>query len=462
MKLTTFLLSAVLALGVAAVDPEAGNDVEARDFSGESLNEFDSRSPDEEELETRDEEDLDARDYDYNPCKGKNVEYKLVDYIKKCVCTRTGEIYGKYGCSCKHGEEYSDKYGKCIPKCYHPKVYNPKTGLCEKPFYCKGKNVEIVTDNYGTKTCKCTREGEVYNWKTGCACKEGEIFSDKYNKCIPECHHPKVYNPKTGLCEKPFYCKGKNVEIVTDNYGTKSCKCTKENEVYNKWKGCVCKDGFEFSEKYHKCIPKCAYGTYYNGYECAPKCKGDYVVFKHGECKCLKPGFYYNKWKGCLPRCDGDGKWNGHECTCDYGKTYVKGKGCVDKCIKPAYFKKGHCECPAKDQYYKEHFGCKDRCEAENTHWNGYKCVCDRGTIYHGGKCVKPPTCTGYGAYFNEHKWKCVCKNKHEEYDNVKGCVKKCGPNEVLVEQYGSWTCVCKEGYKKTKWGCKKDEYGTY
>jgi hypothetical protein len=90
MKLTTFLVSAVLALGVAAIDPEAGNDVEVRDFSGETLNEFDARE--EEELDIRGEEDLGARNYGYNPCKGKNVEYKTVGYKKECVCKRSGEV----------------------------------------------------------------------------------------------------------------------------------------------------------------------------------------------------------------------------------------------------------------------------------------------------------------------------------------------------------------------------------
>lgn len=73
MKLTTLLVSAVMALGVAGVDPEAGNDVEVRDFSGESVTEFDAR----------DEEDLEART-DYNKCGWGAYERQ-----GECYCTNS-------------------------------------------------------------------------------------------------------------------------------------------------------------------------------------------------------------------------------------------------------------------------------------------------------------------------------------------------------------------------------------
>lgn len=84
MKLTTVVVSAIMALGVAAVPfAEAVNDVdvEARDFSGESLNEFDARSPEEEEFETRDEEDDLVARGDYNSCG-----YGAYEKGGKCYC----------------------------------------------------------------------------------------------------------------------------------------------------------------------------------------------------------------------------------------------------------------------------------------------------------------------------------------------------------------------------------------
>lgn len=427
MKLTTFLVSAVLALGVAAIDPEAGNDVEVRDFSGESLNEFDAR--DEEEFDVRDEEDLEARDK-YPKCKGKNVVWKKVDYDWKCVCTRKGEEYNKWkGCVCKDGYEYSDKYYKCIPKCKYGEEYNPKSGKCEKPFKCKGDNVIIKTGDYGRKYCECTRTGEKYSEKYGCKCDKGYEFSDKYHKCIPICKYGEEYDDKSGKCKDPFRCKGKNVKIETDNYGNKKCKCLLEGQEYNNRRGCECKDGYEYSEKYYKCIPKCKYGEKYNGHECAPVCKGDHVIFKHKECKCLKPGYYYDESYGCKPRCDGDAKWDGHECKCKYGEDYVKGTGCVPKCKPPAYFKKGYCVCPKKDQYYDKTEGCKDRCPA-GTKYDWFKKEC---------KCIK---------------WGQIYDKEHKQ------CYKPCGKNEKLIWDYGRPKCVCKEGYYPTKWGCQKKKGG--
>lgn len=74
MQLTGLVAFALLALKVTAIDPESGSDVEARDFSGESLNEFDVRTPDEEDLEAR-------TDYNYNKC-GKDAYWKH----GKCKC----------------------------------------------------------------------------------------------------------------------------------------------------------------------------------------------------------------------------------------------------------------------------------------------------------------------------------------------------------------------------------------
>ncbi|KAK0390104.1 hypothetical protein NLU13_3677 [Sarocladium strictum] len=523
MKLTTLLVSAVMALGVAGVDPEAGNDVEVLDFSGENVTEFDAR--DEEDLEARTDYNkcgwgayerqgecycTNSKDYDYDEaarkcvkklrCKGENVKVEVVDYNKVCKCTRTGEEYNsKTGCACKNGEEYSEQYKKCIPTCEHGEAsivllrpplrdctrmilttsqeYNPTTGNCEKPFTCKGNNVDIVTGADGKKSCKCKDAYATYNERKGCRCNTGYELSWPEKKCVPTCgdgayyeggaceckKHWEVYNETEKRCEKPLSCEGKNVTIASDAYGKKYCKCELEGQVYNKGKGCQCKHGEEYSEEYKKCIPDCPYGKKYNGKECAPICKGDDVIYKQDQCKCTKPSQYYDETYGCKNRCDGDATYDWHkkECKCSYGKDYVKGTGCVDKCIKPAYFKKDQCVCPAKDQYYKEHVGCKDRCEeAENTHWNGHECVCDRGLSDHGGKCVAPPTCEGRGSsYFDTHSWKCACRSKHETYVEHKGCAKKCGPDEELEWGYGGAKCVCKDGYKKTKWGCQEDGY---
>jgi hypothetical protein len=552
MKLTTFLVSAVLALGVAAIEPEAGNDVEVRDFSGEILNEFDARE--EEELDVRDEEDLETRNYDYNPCKGSYVEYKAVNYKKQCVCTRSGEVYNKHkGCECKWGYEYSETYKKCIPKCKYGEVYNEHTGKCEKPFSCKGDNVEIVdnygeksckctltgqfydkhkgcrckwgkeysteykkcipkckygevyndhsgkcekpfsckgdnyeiVDNYGEKECKCKLEGQYYDEHYGCKCKDGYEFSEKYHKCIEKCEHYEVYNEHTGKCEKPFSCKGKNVEIVTDGYGAKSCKCKIEGQVYNKWKGCQCPKDTSYSSKWNKCVPDCKYGYEYDGHECKPICKTG-AWYEHGKCKCKK-GQYYDESYGCKNYCDGDATYDYHskQCECPYGKEYVKGKGCVDKCKTPAYFKHGECKCPDRGQYYDEHYGCKDRCPAGTSYdWHKKECKCDTyGQVYDKSqkKCYTPckgkdvklvwknyqPTCVCTKEGYEYTKWGCKSKCKWgEKYDsNHKACYKPCGHNEKLVWNYGHATCVCKDGYEKTKWGCKKKEeshYGGY
>jgi hypothetical protein len=475
MQLTGLVALGLLALKVTAIGTDSGSDVDARDFSGETLQEFDVRTPDEEAA------DLEARtDYNYNKCgtgaywkhnsckcykkwekydatakrcykplecKGKNVIVEGYGYgNEKCVCTLDNQKYDEHeGCKCVEG--YSLKHGKCVKDCAYGELYSEEHG-CYTP--CKGKKVTETWSGYPpVLTCVCKVPGAVYSEHEGCQCPTGTSL--KHGKCVKDCAYGEEYSKEHDACYVP--CKGKYVKDEWSGYpAVHTCTCKKPGFIYDESKGgcyypCPADSTYDWHAKECKCD---TYGFIIKDDKCVAPCVGENVKYEHGKCKCLNYGDLYDEVKGCQPRCPADQKysWKKKECECKDYKKIIKDGVCVAPCVGEGYFyKHGHCYCKAKDQEYDATVGCKNRC-AGDAKYNFYKgeCECPKDKKYVEDKgCV--PRCD-YGKVYDWKHKKCYSPCKK--------------PHQVIEWHYGYPKCVCEKGYKATRWGCEKKKHGGY
>ncbi|KAH8168619.1 hypothetical protein LIA77_11883 [Sarocladium implicatum] len=496
MQLTGLVALGLLALKVTAIGTDAGNDVEVRDILGENL---DVRAPEDADLEARggyggynkcghgaywkhgachchkkwEKYDVKAkRCYKPFECKGDNVKVEGYGYEKKCVCTIEGQVYDKeHGCQCPEG--YSLNYGKdkCIKDCAAGEKYSEEHETCYTP--CVGKWVKDEWSGYPpAHTCTCKKPGFVYDAsKGGCyyPCPENSHYDWKEGSCKCDTYG---YIIKDNVCVAP--CKGDNYYFKHDK-----CYCKSKDEVYDEELGCKPRCPEDQKYNWHSKQCECKKEDYIiKDGVCVAPCVGENVVFKYGHCKCTKYGEVYDEVKGCQPRCPADQKynWKKRECECkEYGKI-IKDGVCVAPCVGEGYYyKHGQCYCKSKDQEYDALLGCKNRCDGDAKYnWHTSKCECPKGYEYKAGtgcvKYCKPPatleydTCKCPGDQKYDWKKGCYCPWGQKYDEEHAKCYKPCSkPHQVIEWTYsGEYKCVCKKGYKPTRWGCEKKKYGGY
>ncbi|XP_064597834.1 LOW QUALITY PROTEIN: uncharacterized protein LOC135464334 [Liolophura sinensis] len=398
-------------------------------------------------------------------CKGPNQ-----------VCTN---VEGSYTCTCEEGfDQMPDGSCKDIDECGDP---NP----CPDGFTCE--NME------GTFECRCDQPmtntaGVVVE------CKDLDECVDLQDSCGSEQTCENTDDGYTCSCEKGYVVSGDNCTDIDEcegspcasnaecknTVGSYSCKCKDGMQEING----VCKDINELRVTLYSCSKHAICVNTIGSFKC--NCKDGYSgngKFCKDVNECEMNNFCDEAVSDCV---NNEGSYR---CDCKEGYTKV-GQNCVDvdecsqsgicqdfsECINTA----GSYKCDCLPGYEASGDSCVDIDDcASVTCINGqckdkvndFECVCNNDYYLHsdGITCLAPEDCTYDSSKCsasanmickpNGDRSSCQCKDGFVQTSD--GCENKnecevngeviCGRNERCEDTFGSFDCVCDEGFSRPK-----------
>ncbi|XP_062579994.1 protein eyes shut homolog, partial [Saccostrea cucullata] len=369
-------------------------------------------------------------------------------------------INGSFQCFCRQGYALNADKVSCTE--------------CKEPYY--GENCSQI--------CTCGPGMDKCNPVSGCDCLEGwagETCSDDIDECKSNqsiCGFDKVCQNLEGSyicnCREGFQRVGDNCEDI-DECSDLSLNDCPENTVCKNLYGnytCLCKEGFQKQGSVCEDVDECTQ----NIDDCSQICSNTEGGYN---CECEFGYSLQNDRRNCEKVSDICTLFP--ELNCSYG--------CILRQESSLY--NGSCFCKSGFELDIDNSTCKDideckmfgTCEHNCTNTDGsFECGCNIGHTlqndgkscevcidgFYGDKCLKECRC-GPGSERCDHINGCVCKTGwtgescNQDINECNNTVSPCpGSNETCINNDGSYTCVCKDGFQNSTNGCKECENGYY
>ena len=434
--------------------------------------------------------------------------------LKECS-SEYGEYFEKYSDNQYRYKclKFCDKLivndtNECVSICPDD-YYESPNNICYKSCNLDKDNPFSTKNDSNIKICSKKCHDSEPNYGDDYICKDGcSTIIDYDNKCVSSCTNPYYKYQENGKCvnkcskyvDKNNKCVdecGGEYNYIEDNKCTKSCSehlFAQEDDTIENMFHCVTKcdtnkyyyeEGTIFTKR--KCYEECPDFVIQETHICYVKCPSNYysyrydknedstvsteLTYKRNTCviKCPKdkPYIYSNECYSVCPNLKKYHIENEFECIsiCPDGSK-IEDNVCKSQCSDPDkkfINNKNECigSCPDQYKYYVEGiFKCLDKCDKNNYHIEGDKCVttCSNEKPYLDittNECVSE--CDGPNNFV-------VKAFNHEEKDTQQKCLEQCPENytyfEVINEMF---FCLDKCDYKlENENECMKSCNDTY